>query len=345
MNTPQLELQEVSKSYGPGKPTISHLSLKVREGEFLVLVGPSGCGKSTLLRMISGLESVSSGRILIEGKDVTRVAPGDRGIAMVFQDYALYPHMSVRENLSFGLKIKKLSPNEIQARMNETAQMLKLEGLLDRKPAQLSGGQRQRVAIGRALVKRPKLFLMDEPLSNLDAQLRAQTRVELASLHRKLASTTVYVTHDQTEAMTLADRIVVLKEGRIQQVGSPLDLYHHPANRFVASFIGTPGMNFLEGFSIPQIPLRGQAILGIRPEGIKVDPGSGDFRAKLMLIEPHGYESHLFFESHQQRLIVRAPALKYELGAEYWLTLDRGAVHWFAPDAEGTHLDGDLKSA
>ena len=240
-----LSLDHVKKRYGAAS-VVHGVSLEAREGEFVVFVGPSGCGKSTLLRMIAGLEEVSEGDISIDGRMVTHLAPADRQVSMVFQSYALYPHMSVFENIAFGLRMARLPQDQIRSRVDEAARILQIEPLLQRKPRQLSGGQRQRVAIGRAIVRHPKLFLFDEPLSNLDAELRTQMRVEIAKLHRDLGVTMVYVTHDQVEAMTLADRIVVLRAGLIEQVGSPSDLYDMPANRFVAGFIGSPKMNFID---------------------------------------------------------------------------------------------------
>jgi multiple sugar transport system ATP-binding protein len=240
-----VEFRQIHKSYGPVE-IVKGVDLKVADGEFVVLVGPSGCGKSTLLRMIAGLEEVTSGELLIDGKVVNTVSARDRDIAMVFQSYALYPHMTVRRNMAFALEVRKVPRAEIDEQVDESAKMLGLEMLLDRYPKQLSGGQRQRVAMGRAIVRRPKVFLFDEPLSNLDAALRAQMRVELARLHRKLGTTMVYVTHDQVEAMTLADRIAVVEKGILQHVGPPQELYSRPRNRFVAHFIGSPSMNFLE---------------------------------------------------------------------------------------------------
>ncbi len=291
-----LKLNDVKKSFG--HHAILHgVDLDVGEGEFVVLVGPSGCGKSTLLRLVAGLESVSAGQIIIGDNDVTTAPPGDRGIAMVFQSYALYPHMTVAQNLSFGLENLKMSRAEIDQRVMEAARMLAIEPLLDRRPKQLSGGQRQRVAIGRAIVRNPKLFLFDEPLSNLDAALRVQTRGEISRLHKRLGATMVYVTHDQVEAMTMADRIVVLNAGRIEQVGTPLELFETPANRFVAGFIGSPQMNFFEGsvlssgpggvalevpgFGPVYLPIEGAAtaagqtvILGVRPNHFELAKGA-----------------------------------------------------------------------
>lgn len=239
-----VSLQSVVKRFGQTQ-TIHGIDLDIKNGEFVVFVGPSGCGKSTLLRMISGLEEVTEGEIYIDDKCVTNSQPSERGIAMVFQSYALYPHMTVRENMSFGLEVSGESKQYIEQHVNEAAAILKLEELMDRKPRELSGGQRQRVAIGRTIVRKPKVFLFDEPLSNLDAELRVQMRIEISKLHEQLGNTMIYVTHDQVEAMTMADKIVVLRDGRVEQVGSPLDLYHNPQNKFVAGFIGSPKMNFL----------------------------------------------------------------------------------------------------
>src|SRR6201997_4979809 len=239
----QITLQGVQKSFGPVH-IIKGADLDIADGSFVVFVGPSGCGKTTLLRLIAGLEDVTGGNILIDGKNVVDVPPAKRGLSMVFQSYALYPHMSVRGNIAFGLKMAGLPKQEISQKVEAAAATLNLTPYLDRKPRELSGGQRQRVAIGRAIVREPKAFLFDEPLSNLDAALRGQTRIELARLHERLAATMIYVTHDQVEAMTLADKIVVLRDGSIEQVGSPLELYHHPVNLFVAGFIGSPKMNF-----------------------------------------------------------------------------------------------------
>ncbi len=311
-----LDLKQITKSFGPVK-VIHGIDLAIAHGEFTVFVGPSGCGKSTLLRMIAGLESATSGDVLIDGVRVNDITAAERGLAMVFQSYALYPHMSVRQNLSFGLENIKTPKPEIKRRVDEAARMLRMEALLDRRPGQLSGGQRQRVAIGRAVVREPKIFLFDEPLSNLDAELRVQMRVEIGSLHQRLGNTMIYVTHDQVEAMTMADRIAVLKDGRLEQFGRPLDLYNRPANLFVAGFIGSPRMNFLSGklgaahaegasatldgggiISVPCVPsnaAQGSAVkLGIRPEHIRpVDTGAGDIALKVTLTEQLGGESYL----------------------------------------------------
>ena len=242
-----LTLKGIVKRYGNANPTLKGIDLDIRDGEFLVLVGPSGCGKSTLLRTIAGLESITAGDLYIGDRRVNDVHPKDRDIAMVFQSYALYPHMTVYDNMAFGLKMKKTPKNEIKERIMEAAKILDIEQYLDRKPRELSGGQRQRVALGRAIVRNAKTFLMDEPLSNLDAKLRVAMRSEIIKLHQKIGATTIYVTHDQTEAMTMADRIVVMKEGYIQQIGTPKEIYNHPYNQFVASFIGSPAMNFING--------------------------------------------------------------------------------------------------
>ena len=285
-------LKKVNKSFGATQ-VIPGIDLTIEDGEFVVFVGPSGCGKSTLLRLIAGLEDTSRGTIEIDGKDVTGAAPAKRGLAMVFQSYALYPHMSVKKTLAFGLETAGAPKAEIEAKVAEAARILKIEPLLERKPKALSGGQRQRVAIGRAIVRNPRLFLFDEPLSNLDAELRVQMRVEIAKLHRDLGTSMVYVTHDQVEAMTLADKIVVLHGGIIEQVGSPLDLYNRPANIFVAGFIGSPKMNFLKGAVRPgkaltldiagtDVPLAlptpaglAEATLGVRPEHVEIGGEAG----------------------------------------------------------------------
>ncbi|MDM7459447.1 MAG: sn-glycerol-3-phosphate ABC transporter ATP-binding protein UgpC [Paracoccus sp. (in: a-proteobacteria)] len=289
-------LNRVSKDFGPVR-VIHDVDLAIDQGQFCVFVGPSGCGKSTLLRMIAGLEETSAGQILIEGQDVTDAEPADRGVAMVFQTYALYPHMTVAQNMGFGLKMSGRPKGEIAAKVAEAARILKLEALLDRKPANLSGGQRQRVAIGRAIVRGPKVFLFDEPLSNLDAELRVEMRAEIARLHREIRATMIYVTHDQIEAMTMADKIVVLRAGRVEQVGAPMDLYDDPDNRFVAGFIGSPAMNFTAArvergqvrsaaFDIP-IPAtspsltEGRAVeIGLRPDALRLG-GDGPFRIEL----------------------------------------------------------------
>ncbi len=320
----------VSKRFGDTR-VVDDLDLEVADGELLVLVGGSGSGKSTILRMLAGLEAVTSGSIHIAGRDVTTLAPRERDVAMVFQDYALYPHMTVRENLSLGLRLKKMPRPEIERRVAWAAGMLGLDALLERKPKQLSGGQRQRVAMGRAMVREPLVFLFDEPLSNLDAGLRSQMRIEIGALQRRLKTTTVYVTHDQVEAMTLGDRIVVLAEGRIQQVGRPIELYNAPVNRFVAGFIGTPPMNFLEGSirmddgrmafvadsarvdlppkRVPPGRGEGKATLGVRPEDLELVVSAADARAgdtlagRVVLVERLGGTSNVHFEVGPHRLL------------------------------------------
>jgi multiple sugar transport system ATP-binding protein len=326
-----LELRSVIKRYGETQ-VIHGIDLAIDHGEFVVFVGPSGCGKSTLLRMIAGLEPITEGEVRIDESVVNAVPAAERGLAMVFQSYALYPHMSVRENLSFGLENLKTPKAEITARVEEAARMLRLESYLNRRPGQLSGGQRQRVAIGRAVVREPKIFLFDEPLSNLDAELRVQMRIEIGNLHQRLGNTMIYVTHDQVEAMTMADRIAVLKDGRLEQFGKPLELYNNPANLFVAGFIGSPRMNFLKGVAVTGDSMRllirlqtgaelavacdatgiapGTAItLGIRPEHIRpVESFAGDVSLAVTLTEQLGGESYLHGTlSSGEALSVRLP--------------------------------------
>ena len=305
-----LDLRQVIKSFGDVE-VIRGIDLHVAHGEFCVFVGPSGCGKSTLLRMISGLETTTGGDILIDGERVNDVAAADRGLAMVFQSYALYPHMSVRENLSFGLENIGTPKPEIESRVQAAATMLQIDQLLGRRPKDLSGGQRQRVAIGRAVVREPRIFLFDEPLSNLDAELRVGMRGEISRLHRRLGNTMVYVTHDQVEAMTMADKIAVLRDGRLEQFGRPLDLYNHPANLFVAGFIGSPKMNFVEGRvsgsdlvtgSGERVPLppgmasEGEAVtLGVRPNGLhRAGAGEWSLSAEVQSVEQLGGESYVY---------------------------------------------------
>lgn len=291
-----IQLREVSKSFGSVE-VIPPLNLTIDESEFVVFVGPSGCGKSTLLRLIAGLEDVTSGEIHIDGNDITETRPSRRGLAMVFQSYALYPHMSVRRNIAFPLKMAKLPPEEIERKVNTAAEVLNLSDYLDRRPGQLSGGQRQRVAIGRAIVREPKAFLFDEPLSNLDAALRVSMRLEIAELHHSLGATMVYVTHDQVEAMTMADKIVVLEAGRIQQVGSPLELYHSPQNTFVAGFIGSPKMNLISGEAAKE---HGAATIGIRPEHLAISKTEGIWQGQVGVAEHLG--SDTFFHIHAEQL-------------------------------------------
>lgn len=304
----EVRFDGVGKVYSRGDiPAVSDFTLDVRDGEFLVLVGPSGCGKSTSLRMVAGLETPTSGRIFIGGKDVTNLPPKDRDIAMVFQNYALYPHMTVAENLSFGLKLRHFPKAEIERRVKAAAETLGLAQYMKRLPKALSGGQRQRVALGRAIVREPAVFLFDEPLSNLDAKMRVEMRAEIIRLHNKLGATMIYVTHDQTEAMTMGERIVVMSAGRIQQVAPPLEVYEHPANPFVAGFIGTPPMNLF-----PAGVLDAKRIVGLRPEHISVvahGVGGEAVPAKVDFIEPLGPETlvHVVTESQSVAAIVRVP--------------------------------------
>jgi multiple sugar transport system ATP-binding protein len=358
-----VELKNVKKIYEGGVLAVDNANITVNDKEFVVLVGPSGCGKSTTLRMIAGLEEITSGELYIDGKLMNDVAPKDRDIAMVFQNYALYPHMTVYENMAFGLKIRKFPKKEISDRVREAARILDIEELLDRKPKALSGGQRQRVAVGRAIVRKPKVFLFDEPLSNLDAKLRVQMRAELSSLHTRLQATMVYVTHDQVEAMTMGDRIVVLKDGYIQQIGSPLDLYNKPVNRFVAGFIGSPPMNVLtaaikedkgkliadEGdFQIalsPQLAdlIRSYAgkesLFGIRPEDLVVSEKAVEgqtFTAKVEVVEPLGAEILLYVSTTQHpSIIVRTPPhFEFHVGDPVHLKPAMDKIHFFDLETE-----------
>ena len=323
---------------GAERPSVDAFDLEIGDGEFLVLVGPSGCGKSTTLRALAGLEDVESGSILIDDHDVTRSEPADRDIAMVFQNYALYPHMSVAENMGFSLKLAKLPKKEIETKVRDAAELLGLTPFLDRKPKDLSGGQRQRVAMGRAIVRNPAVFLMDEPLSNLDAKLRVQTRTELAALQRRLGTTTVYVTHDQVEAMTMGDRVAVLKDGILQQVAPPRELYERPVNAFVAGFIGSPSMNLIAADD----PERGRVTLGIRPEHVRplqdgeAHPTGPVIEAEVDLVEELGSESYLYahrVDAPDVTVVARlndipAPAR----GDRVRLVPDMSRAHWF--DAE-----------
>ena len=356
-----VEIQNVHKSFGSVE-VIKGINLSVTEGQFCALLGPSGCGKSTLLRMIAGLEAVSSGKVFVNGVDVTNTHPAKRQIAMVFQSYALYPHMTVRQNISFSLDVAGRPKQEAAQRTEEVARILQLTELLDRKPAQLSGGQRQRVAIGRALVRSPEVFLFDEPLSNLDAMLRVQMRFELAKLHEELKTTMIYVTHDQIEAMTLASQIVVLDAGTISQVGTPLELYHQPANKFVAGFIGSPQMNFLAGAGTSPDSRRieidlpggghvaaqaraalgnadlGRVDLGIRPEHIRpCEPGSADanISGKVELVEHLGNSTVLYVATESGRLIVqRGEDETARTGDAIGLSLDPKRIHLFGADQQ-----------
>jgi len=336
----EVVLAGVDKFYGSFQ-ALYDVSLTVPDGAFVVFVGPSGCGKSTLLRAIAGLEGISAGRVEIGGRDVTNIAPSDRDVAMVFQSYALYPHMTVRGNMEFGMKVGGVPPQERADRVTEAARILQLGDYLKRKPAQLSGGQRQRVAIGRAIVKNPKAFLFDEPLSNLDAKLRIQMRIELEALHKQLGATMIYVTHDQVEAMTMADRIVVLNEGRIEQIGAPLDLYHRPSSIFVAGFIGSPAMNFfdadaarsLDGLTIdPQA-----ASVGIRPEHLTVTKsGRGQLDVAVRIKESLGGESYLYVKTGPgDDLVVKTDGDEpTEAGATVGLRIAAERLHQFNADGQ-----------
>lgn len=331
----QIKLKQVSKSFGKVK-VIQPLDLTIENGEFIVFVGPSGCGKSTLLRLIAGLEDVTEGVIEIDDKDVTFLPPAERGLAMVFQSYALYPHMSVRKNIAFPLRMAGLAKAEQERRLMEAARVLNLTDYLDRKPSQLSGGQRQRVAIGRAIVREPRAFLFDEPLSNLDAALRVGMRLEISELHRRLATTMVYVTHDQVEAMTMADKIVVLQSGAIEQVGTPLELYRNPRNKFVAGFIGSPRMNFIEG---PHAAAYGAHTIGIRPEHISVSSEKCSLEGTVGVSEHLGSDTffHVSVAGIAQPVTVRIGGevgLRY--GDKIYFTLVAEHVHKF--DQKGLRL-------
>jgi len=331
----RITLDKVSKSFGDVE-VIRPLDLTIEDGEFVVFVGPSGCGKSTLLRLIAGLEDVSSGAIRIDGRDATGVPPARRGLAMVFQSYALYPHMSVRKNIAFPLRMAGLDAAEQNRRVSAAAEVLNLTDYLDRRPGQLSGGQRQRVAIGRAIVRDPSAFLFDEPLSNLDASLRVGMRLEISEPHKRRATTMIYVTHDQIEAMTMADKIVVLRAGVIEQVGGPLELYRAPQNLFVASFIGSPKMNLIGGDIAAG---HGAATIGVRPEHITVSSEAGDWRGVVGVSEHLGSDTyfHVACEGVAAPVTVRVGGevdLRY--GDSVWLTPDPGQLHRF--DGEGLRI-------
>ncbi|MEN5035786.1 sn-glycerol-3-phosphate ABC transporter ATP-binding protein UgpC [Pseudomonas sp. TWI929] len=364
-----LELRNVNKTYGSGLPdTLKDIQLSIKDGEFLILVGPSGCGKSTLMNCIAGLEQITGGAILIDQQDVSGMSPKDRDIAMVFQSYALYPTMSVRENIEFGLKIRKLPQAAIDEEVARVAKLLQIEHLLARKPAQLSGGQQQRVAMGRALARRPKIYLFDEPLSNLDAKLRVEMRTEMKLMHQRLKTTTVYVTHDQIEAMTLGDKVAVMKDGIIQQFGTPQQIYNDPANQFVASFIGSPPMNFIPvrlaqqdgrllalldsgqarcelplGLAADQLDGR-EVILGIRPEQIALGAGEGNglpgIRAEVQVTEPIGPDLLVFVTLNQTKVCCRlAPDVPCRVGDSLNLQFDPARVLLFdANSGERLHL-------
>jgi multiple sugar transport system ATP-binding protein len=325
-----IELKQVRKDF-TGFSVIKGVDLKVDDGEFTVFVGPSGCGKSTLLRLIAGLEDISSGQIMIDGKDVSQVGPAQRGLSMVFQSYALYPHMSVRNNIAFALKMANQPKDVIEQKVKKAASVLNLTDYLDRKPRQLSGGQRQRVAIGRAIVREPKAFLFDEPLSNLDAALRVQMRLEIGDLHKSLKTTIIYVTHDQVEALTLADKIVVLNKGEVAQIGSPLELYNRPQNLFVARFIGSPTMNVIGGLPAAK---RGAANIGVRPEHVDFSTTAGEWPATVRLAEHLGSDTFLYVEADgigplTVRLAGEAPS---ESGQKVFLTPQEPRIHLFDKD-------------
>src|SRR5829696_9142550 len=313
-------MEEVTKVYGEDVVAVRDMNLNIQDGEFVVFVGPSGCGKSTALRMIAGLEDITSGKVYLDNQLVNNLPPRDRDIAMVFQTYALYPHMNVRDNLGFALKIRKVGKLEINRRVEEAARLLSIEELLDRKPKVLSGGQRQRVALGRAIVREPSVFLMDEPLSNLDAKLRVSTRAQIKNLQHTLRTTTIYVTHDQIEAMTLADRVVVMNKGVVQQVGSPTEIYDAPANTFVASFIGSPAMNLIDGnlaggiFEAPQVrieglpsDLSGPVTLGFRAEDATIVSGDGQLAAPVYSIELLGEASMISYRIGDVLVSIKGP--------------------------------------
>lgn len=336
-----LQLQKIEKFFGDLR-VIKGIDLHIQQGEFIVFVGPSGCGKSTLLRLIAGLENIDTGTLMLEGRDITDLPSSRRDLAMVFQSYALYPHMTVYENMSFALKLAKANPAVIQEKVSRAAEILNLTAYLQRTPKELSGGQRQRVAIGRAIVRAPKVFLFDEPLSNLDAALRGQTRIEIAKLHRDLGATTIYVTHDQVEAMTLADRVVVLRDGQIEQVGTPLELYDRPANQFVAQFIGTPQMNLVKAADLPGLdatfglhfPQEGH--VGLRPEHITLTgSGQGGMQARVDLVEALGAETLIYVTtSTGVSLTVRQTQRStLKAGSTVSVHFDVDAAHLF--DAQG----------
>lgn len=357
-----LNLVHVKKKYDNNDYTVKDFHLKVKDKEFLVFLGASGCGKSTTLRMIAGLEDITEGDLYIGDRKVNELAPKDRDIAMVFQNYALYPHMNVYQNMAYGLKLRKFSKDEIDKRVQEAARILSLENLLDRKPKALSGGQRQRVAIGRAIVREPQVFLMDEPLSNLDTKLRVQMRSELIKLHKRLESTFVYVTHDQTEAMTMADRIVVMHEGVIQQVATPQEIYNFPANKYVASFIGSPSMNFSQGEIIKEgdsiyfvnlemrilIPeekgnrltqkgyLGKEIIFGIRPEDISEDWNSGEgVTGVIDVMENMGSEAYLYVQVNDKNYVAQVKVDgKHSFGQKISLSFNMNKAHYFDPQTE-----------
>ena len=338
-----IQFKNVTKAFGDTL-VVDDLSLDIDEGEFVVLLGPSGCGKTTTLRMLAGLETVTTGDIYIEDERINDVQTQHRDLAMVFQSYALYPHMTIAENIAYPLRVRKLDKHERTKRITSVARMLEIEALLDRKPRQLSGGERQRVALARAIVREPRAYLMDEPLSNLDARLRVQMRGELKRLQHQLGTTTIYVTHDQAEAMTLATRVAVMKRGRLQQFDTPLNIYNHPANRFVAEFVGSPSMNFVDGkiennvFMSESIHIPAthenadQITIGIRPEHIRVltEPQNGAIPATVYVTELMGNETFVFLSVGNNRLVARAPAeFRAELESRVWLQIVPEKAHFF----------------
>ncbi|AUH33365.1 sn-glycerol-3-phosphate import ATP-binding protein UgpC [Paracoccus tegillarcae] len=332
-----ITLDNVGKVYPDGTRAIGGVDLDIADGEFIVLVGPSGCGKSTLLRMVAGLEEITDGTVKIGDRVVNKVEPADRDIAMVFQNYALYPHMSVRKNLEYGLKNRRTPRAEIDRRVNEAAAILQIGDYLERKPRALSGGQRQRVAMGRAIVREPAAFLFDEPLSNLDAKLRVAMRLEIKELQKRLRTTSLYVTHDQLEAMTLADRLVVLNMGTVEQIGTPLEVYRRPASAFVAGFIGSPAMNLISSRAVPQLPGSAHAgLLGIRPEDLQIDP-AGPIELNIGAVEELGAQRLVHGLVGGENFTVAMPS-DAELGETLRLTIPPQALHRF--DAEsGKRLD------
>jgi multiple sugar transport system ATP-binding protein len=342
-----IKFENVSKTFGDTR-VVDDLTLEINDGEFVVLLGPSGCGKTTTLRMLAGLETITAGDIYIGNQRVNDVPTQHRDLAMVFQSYALYPHMTIAENIGYPLRVRKIEKGERAERVNRVAAMLEIESLLDRKPRQLSGGERQRVALARAIVREPRAYLMDEPLSNLDARLRVQMRGELKRLQHQLGTTTIYVTHDQAEAMTLASRVAVMKKGRLQQFDTPMNIYHQPANRFVAEFVGSPSMNFVDGsiadgmfvsdsLRIPLSAYSGPAhvTMGIRPEHIDVltEPRDGAIPASVYVTELMGNETFVFISVGPHRLIARAPAdFRAELESTVWLHIATDKAHFFNTD-------------
>lgn len=362
----EVKLINVKKVYEGNVVAAQDVNLTVKDKEFVVLVGPSGCGKSTTLRMVAGLEEITEGELYIDEKLMNDVPPKDRDIAMVFQNYALYPHMNVFDNMAFGLKIRKFSKDEIKNRVEEASKILGIENLLKRKPKQLSGGQRQRVAVGRAIVRKPKVFLFDEPLSNLDAKLRVQMRTEISKLHQRLEATMIYVTHDQVEAMTMGDRIVVMKDGIVHQIDTPLNLYYQPANKFVAGFIGSPSMNFISGKIISENGLKFKSInsdlvfeikkmedknlnkyidkkifLGIRPEDFEITDAIGEnpstvlIQANIEVVEPMGKEEFLYFQIEGEQIIAKIDSsMNLKAGMKTVLGFDLKRCYFFDADSE-----------